>query len=208
MEFSKQKVHDILEAINQSLPKDLPFISLFDGHAQQNGDIVELLTGLCKVFPEQFHEVSITSLMEQAGLSSEDLPNTMELLEDFQSEQEDTTDPTTDAYWEELPGLQSELEVFKSQHDANTGDCLDTVQAAISHLNAKRLIDDTGAILGKDLMKTLRSTMGLNEIVNLTELEWYLEDCCGGLISQGYVTKVKKGRSTAFDFIESPFKLY
>lgn len=208
MEFSKQKVHDILEAINQSLPEDISFISLFDGHAQQNGDIVELLTGLCKVFPEQFHEVSITSLMDQAGLSSEDLPNTMELLDSFAEEQEDTTDPTTDAYWEELPGLQSELEVFKSQVHEHAHDCLDTVQKAISILNTEGAIDDLGNILAKDLQKMLCSTFGLNEIVNQEELEWYLEDCCGGLVSQGYVTKTKVGRSNAWNFLESPFKLY
>lgn len=208
MEFSKQKVHDILEAINQSLPADIPFISLFDGHAQQNGDIVELLTGLCKVFPEQFHEVSITSLMEQAGLSSDDLPNTMELLEDFKDEQEDATDPTKDAYWEELPGLQSELEVFKSQVDPYSHDSIDTVQKAISYLNTQDAIDGDGNILAKDLQNTLRSVFGLNEIVNLTELKWYLEDCCGNLISKGYVTASKIGRANAWNFLESPFTLY
>ena len=208
MEFSNQKVHDILEAINQSLPADIPFISLFDGHAQQNGDINTLLTGLCKVFPEQFHEVSITSLMEQAGLSTDDLPNTMELLEDFKDEQSDSTDPTTDAYWEELPGLQSEFEVFKSQADPFSHDSIDTLQRAISILNTDGAIDGDGNILAKDLQKTLRSEFGLNDITNLADVEWYLEECCGNLISKGYVTATKIGRSKAWNFLESPFTLY
>ena len=208
MEFSKQKVHDLLEAVNQSLPADIPFISLFDGHAQQNGDIYQLLTGLCKVFPEQFHEVSISALMKEAGLSPDDIPNTMELLDGFKNEQEDATDPTNDAYWEELPGLQSELEVFKAQQDDSTQDCLETVQMAISYLNTQGAIDGEGNILAKDLQKTLRSKFGLNEIVNLTELEWYLEDCCGSLISKGYVSATKVGRSNAWNFLESPFTLY
>jgi hypothetical protein len=204
MEFSKQKVHDILEAINESLPKDIPFISLFDGHAQQNGDIIELLRGLCAVFPEQFHEVSIERLMESAGLNSEDLPNTMELLDSFESEQGDKSDPTTDAYWNLG---DTELDVFKSQCRPEDHDCLDTVQKAISFLYTEGKIDGDGNITGTDLRDTLRSVFGLNEIVNLTEVEWYLEDGCGGLISGGYVTKAKKGRVTVFNFLESPFRL-
>jgi len=202
MEFSKQKVHDILEAVNQSLEAagvDIPFISLFDGHAQQNGNIEELLAGLCSVFPEQFHEASMAALLEKSGMTDEDLSRL--------ANGNLSNNPDTDEYWE--LGV-TELELFKQRQPEHIQDSIDTVQEALSILNAQDLIDGEGNVIGRDLRRVLKSDLGLNEIINFTELDGYLEQCCGNLLSSELVTIGKhesNGRTRIYNFLNSPFSL-
>lgn len=204
--FSNQKVHDILEAVQQSLDVHAvpaPFYAIYDGMAYQNGNIKDILGRLYRTFPEQLTELVISDI--SAKLSEMDQKDIENRLGD---------DPTADKYWgleDEAELGVSELDLFKRGAKYSDHSSIDTVQYAVSLCNDQGLIDGDGNILGRDLRRVLQQDFELNGITNFKELDSYLEDRCNGLLSKELVTIGKhssNGRTRTYNFLNSPFKLY
>ena len=199
--FSNQKIHDVLEAVNESLDmhtRPENFYAIYEGQVYQNGNVEEILGRLFRTFPEFFTELAVENLTEKLNAS--------------QADDADSADPTNEAYWEQSePELGvNELELFKRGLPQGVVECLDTVQLAVSLCNEQGLIDDDGCIIGRDLLRVLRFDLHVN-LVNFGELDEYLENFCGNLLTNELVTIGKHksdGRTRTYGFLNSPFKLY
>ena len=195
MEFNKQKVHDTLDAIRESMDvhnHGEDFFAIYDGLAYQNGNIEEILGRLHRTFPDLFLKIVATQLEEDLGKGAK--PN--------------TADPTTESYWE--LGT-SELDLYKEDLDADEKSNLDSVQAALSLLNEQDCIDGDGSVLGRDLKRVLSRDLGYSNIKTFKGLDLFLDDHCGGLLHNGEVTvhmHSSNGRTRCYSFLNSPFKLY
>ena len=199
MKFQEQKVHDLMDAVTESMKmadSDKYFVAIYDGEVYEWGNNEETIQRMFRTCPERFTELVIESLAaKMEGLSDE-------------AAQGDPFDPRSTEYWE--LGV-SELELFMQGRDAQTQECIKTVQQALSVLNEQGLIDGEGNVIGRDLRRVLQRDMGLNELVNFENLDWYLEDACGNLLSEHLVTIGKSetnGRTRVYNFLNSPFKLY
>jgi len=199
--FSTQKVQDILEVVADSVeahnfPKD--FIAIFDGQVYQAGNHEQILGRLFRTFPGEFTALAIASMDEKLS----------------RLEGGDASDPTSPAYWSEGQDFElgtTELDAYKKGKTSRTHECLDTIQDALSRMNRQGLINDDGSVIGRDLRRVLCKDLGLDEIVNFKELDYYLDVCCGGLLIDGSVTIGKhesNSRTRMYNFLDSPFKLY